>query len=65
MTKDMIPRQVTPFSSQELQGAWTEFEKTLGQHGMSESAVVDLAMWSLNFRERVMATDKETLEDAV
>ena len=31
---ELTPSQVTPFSSQELQGTWAEFEKNMGNHGM-------------------------------
>ena len=57
--------QVTPFGSEELQGAWTDFEKSMGNHGMDESTLVDHAMKSMDFRERVLVTDKETIEAAV
>ena len=57
--------QVTPFGSEELQGAWTDFEKSMGNHGMDNSTLVDHAMKSMDFRERVLVTDKETIEAAV
>eukprot|EP00326_Haptolina_ericina_P006782 CAMPEP_0181228896 /NCGR_PEP_ID=MMETSP1096-20121128/33597_1 /TAXON_ID=156174 ORGANISM="Chrysochromulina ericina, Strain CCMP281" /NCGR_SAMPLE_ID=MMETSP1096 /ASSEMBLY_ACC=CAM_ASM_000453 /LENGTH=312 /DNA_ID=CAMNT_0023322461 /DNA_START=93 /DNA_END=1032 /DNA_ORIENTATION=- len=48
--------QVTPFSSQELRGTWAKFERTMGDHGMSDAALVEHAMKSMSFRERVLAT---------
>eukprot|EP00326_Haptolina_ericina_P027341 CAMPEP_0181185442 /NCGR_PEP_ID=MMETSP1096-20121128/9506_1 /TAXON_ID=156174 ORGANISM="Chrysochromulina ericina, Strain CCMP281" /NCGR_SAMPLE_ID=MMETSP1096 /ASSEMBLY_ACC=CAM_ASM_000453 /LENGTH=334 /DNA_ID=CAMNT_0023274279 /DNA_START=124 /DNA_END=1129 /DNA_ORIENTATION=+ len=48
--------RVTPFSSQELRGTWAKFERTMGDHGMSDAALVEHAMKSMSFRERVLAT---------
>ena len=61
----LILRQVTPFDSQELRGAWKEIRELEGNRGLEESALVELAMQDLSFRERVMATERDTLEQAV
>ena len=60
----LTPCQVTPFSSEELQGAWTEFEKSMSNR-LDESTLVDHAMKNMDFRERALLTDKETLEATV
>jgi hypothetical protein len=61
----LILRQVTPFDSQELRGAWKEMRELEGNRGLEESALAELAMQDLSFRERAMATERDTLKHAV
>ena len=58
-------RQVTPFDSQELRGAWKEMRELEKNKGLEDSALAELAMHDLSFRERALATERDTLEQAV
>ena len=63
-TSDLIMRQVTPFSSQELKGAWSKIREHEDNEGLDTPALIAKAMQNMAFRDRVLATEPATVREA-
>jgi len=56
--------QVTPFSSQELRGAWSIIQEHESNSGLDTPALIAKAMQNMAFRERILATEPATVREA-